>query len=60
MAVFSGLNCSGGFPDLFIAVLTGINPFLRFLYELSKKSSSLKNECTKVQNPRYKNATLNT
>ena len=33
---FSGLNCSGGFPDLFLAVLTGIYPFLRFLYDLSK------------------------
>ena len=33
MAV-SGLNCSGRFPDFFLAVLTDINPFLRFLYEL--------------------------
>ena len=30
------VNCSGGFPDLFLAILTGINMFLRFLYELSK------------------------
>ena len=36
MAVY-GLNCSGGFPDLFLAAVTGINPFLRFVYELSKK-----------------------
>ena len=34
---FSGLNCSGGFLDLFLALLTGINSLLRFLYELSKK-----------------------
>ena len=34
--LFSSLNCSGGFPDLFLEVLTGINPFLRLLYELSK------------------------
>ena len=34
---FSSLNCFGGFPDLFLEVLTGINSFLRFLYELSKK-----------------------
>ena len=34
---FSGLDCSDGFPDLFPAVLTGINSFLKFLYELSKK-----------------------
>ena len=29
---FSGINFSGGFPDLFLEVLTGINLFLRFLY----------------------------
>ena len=34
---FSGINFSGGFPDLFLEVLTGINSFLRFLYEFSKK-----------------------
>ena len=34
---FSGINFSGGFPDLFLEVLTGINLFLRFLYEFSKK-----------------------
>ena len=33
----SGINFSGGFPDLFLEVLTGINSFLRFLYEFSKK-----------------------
>ena len=36
MAVFY-LNCSSGFPDLFLEVSTGINSFLRFLYEFSKK-----------------------
>ena len=36
MAV-SGINFSDGFPDLFLEVLTGINSFLRFLYEFSKK-----------------------
>ena len=35
--LFSGINCSGGFPDFFLAVLTGINPFFRFLYKLTKK-----------------------
>ena len=34
---FSGINFSGGFPDLFLEVLTGINSLLRFLYEFSKK-----------------------
>ena len=34
---FSGINFSGGFPDLFLEVLTVINSFLRFLYEFSKK-----------------------
>ena len=34
---FSGINVSGGFPDLFLEVLTGINSFLRFLYEFSEK-----------------------
>ena len=33
---FSGLNFSGGFLD-FLEVLTGINSYLRFLYELAKK-----------------------
>ena len=37
MAVFTCLNCSGGFPDLFLRVLTGITPLLKFLCELSKK-----------------------
>ena len=37
MAVFTSLNCSGGFPDLLLAVLTGITPLLKFLFELSKK-----------------------
>ena len=36
MAVF-GIKFLGGFPDLFLEVLTGINSFLRFLYEFSKK-----------------------
>ena len=36
MAV-SGINFSSGFPDLFLEVLTGINSFLRFLYEFFKK-----------------------
>ena len=31
MAVFTGLNCCCGFPDLLLAVLTGITPFLKFL-----------------------------
>ena len=35
--LFSGIKFSGGFPDLFLEVLTGINSFLRFLYEFSKK-----------------------
>ena len=35
--LFSGINFSDGFPDLFLEVLTGINSFLRFLYEFSKK-----------------------
>ena len=35
--LFSGINFSGGFPDLFLEVLTGINSFLRFSYEFSKK-----------------------
>ena len=34
---FSGINFSGGFPDLFLEVLTGINSLLRFLYKLTKK-----------------------
>ena len=34
---FPGINFSDGFPDLFLEVLTGINSFLRFLYEFSKK-----------------------
>ena len=34
---FSGINVSGGFPDLFLEVLTGINSLLRFLNKLSKK-----------------------
>ena len=34
---FSGINFSSGFPDLFMEVLTGINSFLKFLYEFSKK-----------------------
>ena len=34
---FSGINFSGGFPDLFLEVLTGINLLLRFLYKLSNK-----------------------
>ena len=34
---FSGINFSDGFPDLFLEVLTGINSFLKFLYEFSKK-----------------------
>ena len=25
--LFSGIKCSGGFPDLFLVGLTGINPF---------------------------------
>ena len=33
--LFSGLSCSGRFPDLFMAVLTGINPFLRLLSRVS-------------------------
>ena len=33
---FSGLNYCGEFSNFFLAVLTGINPFLRFLHELSK------------------------
>ena len=39
MAVFTGLNFSGGFPHLFLAVLTGITPLLNFLStcKLSKK-----------------------
>ena len=37
MAVFTGLNCSGGFPHLLLAVLTGITLHLKFLCELSKK-----------------------
>ena len=35
---FYGLHCSGGFPDLFLVVLTNNNLFLRLLYELSFKS----------------------
>ena len=34
---FSGINFSGGFLDLFLEALTGINSILRFLYKLSKK-----------------------
>ena len=34
---FSGINFSGGFPDLFLEVSTGINSFLRLLNEFSKK-----------------------
>ena len=50
---FSGINFSGGFLDLFLEVLTGINLLLRFLYKLSKKyqlSSSLRkiSTCVKV------------
>ena len=37
---FSGINFSGGFPDLFLEVLTGINSFLRFLYENSQRKIS--------------------
>ena len=35
---FSDINFFGGFPDLFLEVLTGINSLLRFLHKLSKKS----------------------
>ena len=35
---FSGINFFGGFSDLFLEVLTGINLLLRFLHKLSKKS----------------------
>ena len=40
---FSGINFPGGFPDLFLEVLTGINSLLRFSYKLSKKHQVPKN-----------------
>ena len=45
---FSSLNCSGGFPDLFLTVLTGINSFLRLIYVFSKKYQIPKEKCQPV------------
>ena len=46
---FSCLNFTGRFPDFFLAVLTDINLFLWFLYELSKSINFPKKKSTCVE-----------
>ena len=51
---FSCLNFTGRFLDFFLAVLTDINLFLRFLYELSKSINfpkKKKSTCVEVVLP---------